>query len=304
MTYDVTIDRDKYIGGSDIACIMGISPFKSRYQLLLEKAGLATNDFNGNEYTEYGNIMEDKIRAYVNEKLGTNFIPERKIEGSIRYHADGVDFDQEMVLEVKTTSQVHSTVDEYKVYLVQLLTGMKVFGFKKGVLAVYERNEDFSTELLRERCQIFTISIEPYILLTDTISCEIERFLCDLQKIKDNPLLCEEDFQPKEVVAISKQAVALEERMTEFKALEAQYKAIKQKLYDAMVEANVKTWTMPNGTKITRVDGKTASVEMVEEFDFDTFKAEHQDLAKEYTRQVERTTSKRNGYAKITLVKG
>ena len=123
-------------------------------------------------------------------------------------------------------------------------------------------------------------------LLTDTISCEIERFLCDLKKIKDNPLLCEEDFQPKEVVAISKQAVALEERMTEFKALEAQYKAIKQKLYDAMVEANVKTWTMPNGTRITRVDGKTASVEVVEEFD------------------VERTTSKRNGYAKITLAKG
>ena len=98
MTYDVTIDRDKYIGGSDIACIMGISPFKTRYQLLLEKACLATNDFNGNEYTEYGNVMEDKIRTYVNEKLGTNFIPERKIEGSIRYHADGVDFDKEMVI--------------------------------------------------------------------------------------------------------------------------------------------------------------------------------------------------------------
>ena len=51
---DVTIDRDKYIGGSDIPIIMGISPFKSRFDLLLEKAGYLENDFKGNEYTEYG----------------------------------------------------------------------------------------------------------------------------------------------------------------------------------------------------------------------------------------------------------
>ena len=33
----VAKDRHKYIGGSDIPIIMGISPFKSRYDLLLEK---------------------------------------------------------------------------------------------------------------------------------------------------------------------------------------------------------------------------------------------------------------------------
>ena len=54
----VTVDREKYIGGSDIPIIMGISPFKSRFDLLLEKAGLKENDFTGNEYTEYGNKLE------------------------------------------------------------------------------------------------------------------------------------------------------------------------------------------------------------------------------------------------------
>ena len=34
---DVTKDRDKYIGGSDVPIIMGLSPFKTRWQLLREK---------------------------------------------------------------------------------------------------------------------------------------------------------------------------------------------------------------------------------------------------------------------------
>ena len=67
MQKSVNEDRDKYIGGSDIPIIMGISPFKTRFDLLLEKAGLKENDFTGNEYTEYGNVMESKIRDYVNK---------------------------------------------------------------------------------------------------------------------------------------------------------------------------------------------------------------------------------------------
>ena len=63
MEYDVTIDRDKYIGGSDIPATMGISPFKTRWDLLQEKAGLKADEFTGNQYTEYGKIMEPQIRA-------------------------------------------------------------------------------------------------------------------------------------------------------------------------------------------------------------------------------------------------
>ena len=33
--FDVSEDRDKYIGGSDIPVILGLSPFKTRWQLLL-----------------------------------------------------------------------------------------------------------------------------------------------------------------------------------------------------------------------------------------------------------------------------
>ena len=37
---DVTKDRDKYVGGSDVPIIMGLSPFKTRFELAQEKAGI------------------------------------------------------------------------------------------------------------------------------------------------------------------------------------------------------------------------------------------------------------------------
>ena len=64
--FDVSQDRNKYIGGSDLPVICGISKFKSRYQLLLEKAGLAEDTFCGNRYTEYGHYIEPFIRDHIN----------------------------------------------------------------------------------------------------------------------------------------------------------------------------------------------------------------------------------------------
>ena len=79
MQDSVSIDRDKYIGGSDIPIIMSLSPYKSRYDLLLEKAGYKTDTFKGNKYTEYGNTMEAKIRDYINSYLDNKFVEGKHI---------------------------------------------------------------------------------------------------------------------------------------------------------------------------------------------------------------------------------
>lgn len=305
MNYDVTVDRDKYIGGSDIPAIMNISPFKTRYQLLCEKAGLVEDEFKGNAYTEYGNVLEPKIRDYINGlcKLEgvTRFTPFQTIKGDLRANTDG--FNGEEVLEIKTTSQIHKTVDEYKVYLVQLLFYMAVNEVERGILCVYERPADFNTDFDAARLQFFEIFAGDYKTLTAEINAEIDRFKADLERLKENPLLTEEDFQPTELVILSQKAVALEARMTEFKEIEKQYKAMKQKLYEAMVAANVKSWAMPNGTKITAVEGTPASVKLVEEFDVAAFKADNAELYKAYTKEVPKETAGRAGYVRITPAK-
>lgn len=193
---DVRIDRNKYIGGSDIPTIMNISPFKKRFDLLLEKADLLENEFEGNMYTEYGNILEPKIREYINKLKNTNYIEYKKIDGNIRCHLDG--FNNESVLEIKTTSQTRKKVSSYKKYLVQLLFYMQTMKVDKGLLAVYERPRDFCEEFHEERLQVFDIDIKDYEELLKDINAAVKKFIEDLEKVKENPFIEEWELEEME----------------------------------------------------------------------------------------------------------
>ena len=193
---DVRTDRNKYIGGSDIPIIMNISPFKKRFDLLLEKADLLENEFDGNIYTEYGNILEPKIRKYINKLRNTNYIEYKKIDGNIRCHLDG--FNEVSVLEIKTTSQIKKKVSSYKKYLVQLLFYMQQTNVEKGLLAVYERPKDFCEEFNEERLQMFDIDIKDYDELLKDINTAVKKFIEDLEKIKENPFIEEWELEEME----------------------------------------------------------------------------------------------------------
>lgn len=298
MEYDVTIDRDKYIGGSDIPVIMGLSPFKKRWDLLLEKAGLKDNEFSGNKYTEYGNIMEPKIREYINVLEKAYFKPNQVIDGIFRGHTDG--YDNGIVLEIKTTSQIYECVDEYLLYLVQLVKYMSLNNAAFGILAVYERPEDFSTEFDKKRLHIYWIAQKQYENLLKTISNEIDRFCEDLERLKGNPLLTEEDFQPNELVTISNKVIELENQMKEFKTLEAQHEEMKQQLFEAMQKYDVKSWEMFNGTKITRVDEVPEKSLIKTVFNEDLFRSEQEELYNKYLVDKKKKISGKKGYVRIT----
>lgn len=305
MEFDVTIDRDKYIGGSDLPVIMGISTFKTRWELLQEKAGLKESTFTGNKYTEYGNILEPKIRDYVNSYFKdriAEFVPNRVIDGDFRAHTDG--FNGSCVLEIKTTSNIHDSIDGYKHYLVQLLKYMEVNHVDEGILCVYERPEDFNEELDERRLVLYHVELGDYTELLAEINTELDSFRSDLAKLKENPLLSEQDFQPNALVALSQKVVAFENQLAEMKLIEGELKKAKQALYEEMEKHNVKSWSTPNGTKITMVASTPESVEVVKEFDENTFKAENEGLYSLYLREVEKKKAGRSGYVKITLPKG
>ena len=151
MQKSVSENRDKFIGGSDISIIMQLSHFKDRYTLLLEKAGLKEIEQVNNAYVDYGNIMEPKIRQYINTLYQRNFVEDKLEKSDIRCHFDGID--DEMILEIKTTSQVHEKITDYKVYLVQLLFYMMNANKNQGMLAVYERPQDFDEAFDDDRLQ-------------------------------------------------------------------------------------------------------------------------------------------------------
>lgn len=55
-------DRTKFIGGSDVPIILGLSSFKTPYQLYLEKIGLSDIDFEDTPLQYWGKQIEPLIR--------------------------------------------------------------------------------------------------------------------------------------------------------------------------------------------------------------------------------------------------
>lgn len=298
-------ERDKYIGGSDIPVIMNLSPFKSRFDLLLEKAGYKEDTFEGNVYTEYGNTMEPKIREYINACTpNSNFKEGKHIREAedgeiigIRIHTDGEN--NKNILEIKTTSQIYDNVEDYKIYLVQLLFYMVNTGKPYGLLAVYDRPEDLSENFDESRLQIFDIKLEDYKDLCSEIGEACEKFIEDLQKVKDNPFITEEELLPTEITDITARIVAFESQLDYLKSIEKKVKEDKARLKDAMQACGVKSWTTPQGYKITLIPDGEDKVD--KKFNEDKFKAEDPDTYNKYLE--DKIVKGKTGYVKITTPK-
>lgn len=302
---NVLVDRIKYIGGSEIPSIMGISPFKTRWQLLQEKAGIIEPEIVDNAYVNYGSEMEKYIRGYINLDYKDEFIEDTLIKEediiNIRCNVDGKNSDT--ILEVKTTSHIYKNVDDYKLYLVQLLYYMYNYNYKKGLLAVYKRPEDFNTDFDPEQLVLYNIDIHSYQNLVKEIKEAVNQFKIDLYKLKENPELKESDFIPVEIVNYANEIQAIEDRLKIYKKLEKEQEELKVKLYEGMLNSGIKTWTTPNNIKITLVEEVPASVITEEKFDEETFKKENEEEYNKYIKIVEKKKNGRKGYVKITIGK-
>lgn len=196
MQSSVKENRQHYLGGSDLVALLGISPYKTRFELLQEKAGLKPIEEVENEYTTYGNTLEPFIRDYINNSFGKNYREDKlEIENDvlpIRCHFDGIY--RQSILEIKTTGTLKKTIEDYKGYLVQLLFYMINAKKDKGMLCVYKRDKDFNEVFNSNNLQIFLIDIDNFKNLVWEIETEVERFRNDLKKLKENPFLTEEEL--------------------------------------------------------------------------------------------------------------
>ena len=233
----------------------------------------------------------------MNETLHRNFAPDVLIDGDFRFNFDGLDKEHNEILEVKTTSQIHEKLDDYKTYLVQLLPYMRSVGAEKGYLAVYERPEDFDETFNPLRLTLYEVLICDCSDLLEEIDKEVDRFKRDLEKLRNNPFLTEEDLQPKEVVEYAEKVILLEQKLQNMKMLEGELKSAKAELKRLMQENGIKKWVTPSGTKVTLVpDGEDT---VVSAFNEKKFKEENPKMYSKYTE--EKIKPGRAGYVRITL---
>lgn len=309
---NVLIDRDKFLGGSEISTILGISPFKDRFTLLQEKAGIKEIEYITNEYIEFGNEMEKYIRDYINLSYEDKFYEDTIIKKediiNLRCNYDGLS--KTMGLEIKTTSIIKDNVKEYKHYIVQLLYGLMLAGLDKGLLVVYKRNEDFKVEFEETRLHIYEINRKDYKDWEEEIVFAIQEFKEDLEKLKANPFLTEEELLPNELIEVSNKLVMFELKLEEMKEIELQAKEMKAQLKSLMEKHNKDKWITPKGIKISLVKD-TPDKEIEEQYvNEDLFIRENPKLHEKYhTKMAEyletRTITKKgkSGYVRVTIPK-
>lgn len=301
MNKNVTENRDKYIGGSDIPIIFNVSKFKTRNQLLLEKAGEIENDFTGNKYTEYGNVMEPKVREFINDKFKIDFKEECLIDNKYRCNVDGLGewYDGEKgLLEIKTCNLETFENDKVDlVYNLQIQFYLMVYDAPKCLLVKYLRTNEFNEEF--EKDKVKEILVEADYTLQRDIKEEVDKFLNDLGKIKMGGLPTEN----KEAKAILEELEKVEAQIEAINPLIERQKELKHGLLTFMQITNHKKLEFSNGNSITLVEKKEPTVEIKEAFNEAAFKKERPRIYKSFLEEKEIKKAGRKAYIRINKVK-
>lgn len=187
---NVTRNRHIYVGGSDVPTILGINKFMTPYQLARQKAQIEKVEFKGNEYTEFGHILEPQIRDYINAVNETNFYPSTEIdeERKLRGNCDGMDADYNLLLEIKT----HGKNLDVRPYIPQMQLYMYMFNLSQGWLALYQRPDDFDTEF--DSVNLKTRVIDRDEKYIEEILDAIKRFQKAVEWLKEHQGASEDDF--------------------------------------------------------------------------------------------------------------
>ena len=137
--------RSKGIGGSEVAAIMGLSPFKTAYQVWEDKTGLSTGLKEETPQMAYGKLVEPVLRQWYSNKTGRIVtVPEMGVSNPkypfVLASLDGLT-DDGRVLEIKTTRSSQGWgepgTDEIPVYYTtQVQTYLMVYGLRLADVVV------------------------------------------------------------------------------------------------------------------------------------------------------------------------
>ena len=310
---NVTIDRHKYVGGSDLPSILGlnIKYNKKPYDLALEKAGIIPNSFKGNQFTKYGQVMEPIIRDYINSKYQVNYLEDTVIdtERGYRGNTDGIDRNVDTpILEIKTFG------DELDIdyYMAQCQFYMETFNQDACLLVGYKRPNDFYTGVdyeLEKDDSYFNYDFDPNNIeetiiyrdksLWEKIEERIIAFKKAVEYLKENKDNYNEKkfnniFYGNEIMTLSNKIETLENKIINFKEVEKDYKESKEKLYKLFEEKGIISLDFDN-IKITKVNPTS----------YDTTSIDSKKLKEEQPRIYEKykiiKTTNRKGYILITI---
>lgn len=157
--------RHKYIGGSEAAAVLGMSPYKSAYTLWAEKTD-KIEEFKGNLTTKVGSYLEDLVAHLFEEETGKKVQRKNATMVNDLYPFACANIDRKVVgenalLEIKTTTslpnikKLRNSAEFPEMYYAQVVHYMAVGEYDKAYLAVLINCRELKVyELERDQAEI------------------------------------------------------------------------------------------------------------------------------------------------------
>lgn len=146
------------IGGSDVSVVAGINPYRSVYQLWLEKTGQIEPEQSDSEYAHFGTLLEPVIRKEFTERTGLKVRQKHMILQSEEYpfmlaNLDGIiNVDGERCIFEAKTASAYKTDDWQNgippEYMLQIQHYMAVTGTKKTYIAALIGGNHFICKMI------------------------------------------------------------------------------------------------------------------------------------------------------------
>ena len=314
MNPNVTIDRHKYIGGSDLPSILGLNAKygKNVFDFAKEKAGVIPNTFTGNQFTKYGQVLEPIIRDFINSVHEANYVEDTIIDEQRHYrgNTDGIDRNAAIpIIEIKTFGDTLD-IDYYEP---QCQFYMETFNVDAVLLVGYKRPSNFYSGVdynLENDDSFFNFEfdenrLEQHVIhrnkeLWNKIENRITAFQEAVTLIKEGRIQTETDFNSTfygvDLITKSAEIIRLENQLVDFKKIEADYKKMKEDLYKLFDERGILSFDtgVVKITKVAPTSYETVSIDSAK------LESELPDIYEKY--KVRKTTNKK-GYILITQKK-
>ena len=256
---DFSPDRTKYIGGSDIGAILGLSRFRSPLKVWMEKTG------KGNKKVDslplrFGSFAEAFVASEYARSTGFELVHDESIfvhpEHSFmsahidRFVLDGVGTTPYRILECKTTSPFNSSEwgeigsDEVPMsYLCQCIWYMAITNLDRVDLAVLFGNSDFRIyEIARDQVLEEMVIAKATAFWHDYVLKDVPP---PVQSITDCQTLFSKG-NPDQSVEATSETLELTRRLqllnTEIEVREEEISSIKQTLMSQMGQAELLTY--------------------------------------------------------------
>lgn len=167
---DVETDRHTYIGASDIGVIMGVSPFKTPFELWCEKTQkIKPENLDEKDSVRMGKVLEEFVAqeyAYRNN-VAVRRAPKVYVHPDYPFfkaHADRLVTGTEKGLECKTTSEYNKDkwngADIPESYILQCQWLMGLSGRKEWDIAVLIGGNKYKDKPLKFDSELFDLMVE------------------------------------------------------------------------------------------------------------------------------------------------